>query len=484
MSSPKRVLFLTNAERGQANVFLAVSQELAHLNPSLELHLCSFAPLAKPVAALSAPITFHELKGTTWQNALFNRPEHHFLEYTSKKPTVWNAAEAATIMPRIACPWNHDEMSNMVRQIQSLIKDINPDLVVIDNLLTPAVTVCYPMTTPKWTVLSPNTYKEFILANQPSLAVLWKYPPPRSTMLYPVPFYQIPSVTYQILRYALNIRSPWVHGHAVNLKTNNDIEFSDWGRLTIPPPGLKVILPSRPDIDFPFSLIPDHIKSCGPIVLPAPPVQEADPALADWLARCPTVYVNLGTHASYDANEAAQLASALKLVLEEAEKRGEKLQVLWKLKKKVAIEGKPEAGYEGIEEVLGGLAERVRVVDWLDAEPISILESGKVVCSVHHGGANSYFEAVSTGVPQVVLPVWYDTYDFAQRVEWLGIGRFGNRKAAPRCAAEELGPILVDVVFGDGAVSIRAKAAGLAKACSADGGGRRVATREILDMLA
>lgn len=33
---------------------------------------------------------------------------------------------------------------------------------------------------------------------------------------------------------------------------------------------------------------------------------------------------------------------------------------------------------------------RVRIVDWFEAEPMAVLESGTVVCAVHHGGANSF----------------------------------------------------------------------------------------------
>jgi UDP:flavonoid glycosyltransferase YjiC (YdhE family) len=52
----------------------------------------------------------------------------------------------------------------------------------------------------------------------------------------------------------------------------------------------------------------------------------------------------------------------------------------------------------------------------------------------------------SAGVPQIVLPVWVDTYDFALRVEHLGIGAWGSRTAAPRVEGSELGSALVHVV--------------------------------------
>jgi hypothetical protein len=40
-------------------------------------------------------------------------------------------------------------------------------------------------------------------------------------------------------------------------------------------------------------------------------------------------------------------------------------------------------------------AGRVRVVDWLTLDPLALLMEGNVMCSVHHGGANSFFESTT-----------------------------------------------------------------------------------------
>lgn len=190
-----------------------------------------------------------------------------------------------------------------------------------------------------------------------------------------------------------NAHSPWVIAHARHIRAKIQREYSDWGRVCFDPPkGLKIILPSNAAVDFPFSVVPSHIVSCGPIVRPAPPVEEVDPDLAAWLKRRPTVYVNLGTHASYDDDTAAQLAGALRVLLVEGKKKGEELQVLWKLKKQ---EEDKQPGFTTLLALIGPeWKDHVRIVEWLHAEPISILESGSVICSVNHGGANSYFEAV------------------------------------------------------------------------------------------
>ncbi|KAL0938507.1 2-hydroxyacylsphingosine 1-beta-galactosyltransferase [Colletotrichum truncatum] len=481
MSQRKKILLITNAELGQANVYLAVSQELLSIDPSLDLHILSFKSLEKAVASAVPSATFHELKGATWKEALFTRPEHRFEEICGLHPTMWNAKEAALIMPRVACPWTSEELVDLVQQTESAVKEINADLVIADNLFTPAITVCWKLK-PNWHVLSPNTYREFIMITQPRYEAVWKHPPPRSTIPYPVPFWLIPSAAYQIIQYVRNAINPYVIAHAEYINSKINTEYSDWGRVSFDPPkGLKIILPSNSAVDFPFSVVPDHLVSCGPIVLPGKPLKEADPALEIWLAKRPTVYINLGTHATYEEADARELAGALKILLEAAKKEGKDLQVLWKLKKRGEYRGE---GFAAVLEAVGSeWEEHVRITDWLDADPMSILESGSVICSVNHGGANSYFEAVSAGVPQVVLPVWFDTYDFAQRVEYLGIGKLGSAKHAPKCAAKELGPILKQVVLGASAERFRKKAADLAQTCKAEGGGRAIAARAILKEL-
>jgi len=89
----------------------------------------------------------------------------------------------------------------------------------------------------------------------------------------------------------------------------------------------------------------------------------------------------------------------------------------------------------------------------------------------------------SAGIPQIVLPVWMDTYDFARRAEILGIGRWGNRYSATEwkvCKGKELGSVLVDVLVGGRASLYTRRAKELAELCKRSGGGRVVAARYIL----
>lgn len=152
------------------------------------------------------------------------------------------------------------------------------------------------------------------------------------------------------------------------------------------------LLPSLPELDFPFH-IPDNVVGCGPIVLPSVSLSTVDPELEHWLS-CgsgdsgagPTVVVNLGTHFLFDAPQARALATGLKAVLEQQPD----LRVLWKLKS--AAGGSVVTDHEEVlgEEIKAG---RVRIEQWLKPDPIVVLRHENVVCSVHHGGANSFYEA-------------------------------------------------------------------------------------------
>ena len=77
------------------------------------------------------------------------------------------------------------------------------------------------------------------------------------------------------------------------------------------------------------------------------------------------------------------------------------------------------------------------------------------------------------------MPSWLDCYDYANRVELLGIGRWGSKKSRPKWTAAELSPILVEVALDRSAEFIqRAKA--LALTCGSPERGREHAAAEIL----
>lgn len=72
---------------------------------------------------------------------------------------------------------------------------------------------------------------------------------------------------------------------------------------------------------------------------------------------------------------------------------------------------------------------------------------------VHHGGIGSTSQALHAGIPQVIMPMGFDQFDNASRVERLGVGRAIPRR---RFAAPRLGR-LVAGLLGDAAVRDRCR---------------------------
>lgn len=161
------------------------------------------------------------------------------------------------------------------------------------------------------------------------------------------------------------------------------------------PDGLQILVSTLPELDFPLE-IPSHIIPCGPIVRMAPPLLDVDPELDDWLCKGSTVYINLGSMFQATEGQALEMAVALRALLDTPTGFPDKyqLQILWKLKR--CGEYKVLEPESKIYKVLGKEieADRVRIVDWVSADPIAILQTGHIACSVHHGGANSFNEAV------------------------------------------------------------------------------------------
>lgn len=136
--------------------------------------------------------------------------------------------------------------------------------------------------------------------------------------------------------------------------------------------------------DFPMSIIPSNVVACGPIFLSTAPAVEQDKELATWLEKAPTVLINLGSTVNYDERAATEMARAVKELLETSG-----VQILWKFNKRREF---PDSFLVELQEFI--TQGRLRLEKWIKIDPASLLETGNVVLSVHHGGANCYHEAV------------------------------------------------------------------------------------------
>lgn len=148
---------------------------------------------------------------------------------------------------------------------------------------------------------------------------------------------------------------------------------------------IPLLLQTHPSSDFP-SILPPNAVHCGPILRPSLPISEEDPELATWLARRPTALINMGSLVAFDNATKYQFALAIRTLLDTRPD----IQILWKLQRDTQTDSNESLDCIS-REISNG---RVRIEKWLPVEPISILLSGHVKCFVHHGGSNSYHEAI------------------------------------------------------------------------------------------
>ena len=86
----------------------------------------------------------------------------------------------------------------------------------------------------------------------------------------------------------------------------------------------------------------------------------------------------------------------------------------------------------------------------------------------------------SSGIPQIILPQWYDLYDYAGRVEYLGIGIYANKLVAPSVDTAEFGAALIEVLKPGSVYTQKAQA--LRKLCEEKCGGRYMGARRLWEV--
>ncbi|KAF7596836.1 hypothetical protein BBP40_012436 [Aspergillus hancockii] len=474
------VLFLANSEHGQTNIILAITHELL-VGGGIDVHIGSFPALERRIDKLLADnasaydesyrsrIHFHPIRGPsntdvfirTGKRGAFHPPGYHgaVLGFQSLCEDIWG--------------WTEGEYVDIYNCCVEIVKNVQPSVIAADFFFLQGRDAAYNT---GYTAILINTTSltHIVLGLQPDSAALWKYPLPGTGFPYPLPWHLVPFNTLAVLKtaqmYHGSGRRREIRDWRIRHKIHGRFPFADAWR-----PDRFHLSPALKELDWPME-VPDNILPCGPILLPTASVQKQDPELASWLNNAPTILVNLGTLYAPDPKVAESIATGLKIFLDSW--KGEKVQVLWKLPQHPHDED--DVYIRSIEPLQREAdADRVRIHPWFSVEPMAMLQTGNIVCSVHHGGANSWYEAIQNGVPHVVLPAWQDCYENAARAEWLGIGVYGNKSRAPNIDARELNKALLRVMSNR---SYKDKALDLAKLCQKKEG--RVAGAEKIIELA
>ncbi|KAL3474334.1 hypothetical protein BJX99DRAFT_231662 [Aspergillus californicus] len=482
MTNPT-ILFLTNCELGQATVCLAVAHEFL-VRKSYNVHIASSPLLETAITNLnsraaslsqSAPstATFHPITGRSMVQAI-TATQPYPGSFTTHEIGFWGALNAYPKLMNYVVPWTADEYIASYYSAVEIIQRLKPSLIAVDPLFAQGFDACRHLQC-EYVVLSPNTLKDHVV--QPMLGNLWKYPILCSGYSYPLPWKNVFANAYLAVNLGVTFTQSPIMKSINERRHAEGIQGPYPAISTSGKNAAQLLLASHEETDFP-SYIPENTTLCGPILRPCTPIDQEFPELAAWLSGGPTVLVNLGSIVCLNEIQAWKLASGLRVLLDARPD----IQVLWKLKP--SVEG--NIG-DWISMALRGIIEevkncRVRIEEWLPVDPFSILQTGRVVCVVHHGGANSYNEAMRAGVPQIILPTWFDTFDFAARVEYLGVGVWGSKLKAPAIHGPELGEALIRVLHSEEGTVMREKARSIASKLLASEG-RVVACEKMIELL-
>ncbi|ORY71026.1 family 1 glycosyltransferase [Pseudomassariella vexata] len=417
------VLFFINEEYGLTNVHLDTAQALLEHHPSVTIHVASF-------------------------------PE-------ATKRGIGNLARA---MPIFALPWSAEDHLNIYHAAMQVLLRVDPAVVVLDTYMTPAIDATRQANYVHTIIESNSMIHAFYLA-QPYWSMFWKYPMLGTGFTYPVPWRQIPENIYVTARLVYSFlfdphareKRKYLQEHGIANPASYNLHRPDvpWFTRTMFDAGV------RPEV------VPANVTGVGPIILGVAPAIEQDLELVEWLSKTRTVLVNLGTLFTHNEERATVMAEALEILLLEHTK----VQVLWKLQKCTDF---PDDFARSLKEY----GDRIRITEWLAADPLALLETGHIVASANHGGSSCFHEAIAAGVPQIIIPFWTDLYDFARTAEDSDIGVFATKDTAPQWTVEGLSEAFLRVVHGKESSRMRKNTRRLS-AIAKKNRGRYVTAREI-----
>lgn len=394
-----RILFLTSPEHGQANVQLAVIASLKKQHAhEVDIFLASYEEFRPRVPQGAAFKPIHGRGMTSYLKPTNNDggPLRETVQHITGAPGFFGALSAIRNVMGIIHPETPEDYVKTVQSLEALIDELKPTLAVVDSFLDPArdavISKCLPHV-----LLNPNTLKEMALADQGLCA--FTFPAPCTGYPWPLPLAAVLPNTLALLYSALHL--PLLDANHRAKHAARAAAGYTWPIPLIGPRSGPALCVSHRHLDWPFK-VPEDVLPCGPILQDSLPLEETDRGLDAWVCggERKTVLVGLGSIVRLDEGDARAVLEACGALL------------------------------------------RAR-------EDVQVLRTGRVVAFVSHGGSNSYHEALAVGVPQVILAKWYDCFDFGNRAEWLGIGRWGNKSVAPKINAAELTEALLTVVGAD-----------------------------------
>jgi len=481
----KTILIFSSDMQGTSSAHVAVAFALAQKHPDVSVHYASSPALAPRIAYISAiaanssssgrssdhssatkdannsgaspsppsRISFHTLSGASYRDSVYAATGGS--EGLVHAPGLRGTDGFCRCLMSVADMWSEDDHVAQYKSARAVIEALDPSLIVLDVLMGPAAAAARDARR-KRAVVSPSTISSYAPSVQPGHAMLWKYPFMASGLSYPMrspsAIFTNIALTAKMIACIVRIRSLTAE-KAPALQARGVESVPDL--ISSYDPAVPWITQTLPGAHVDLLNIPDNFFFTGPINLEGVAATAGLDPFIEWVRRAPTVLVNMGSMYEFKEPQLRTMAAAIDKFIGDVPG----VQILWKAK--LAEDIVAERGPGRRDSIAGLLAKlcpqgqedgRVKITEWLDIEPPTLLREKQLVACVHHGGAGGFSDALSAGVPQIIIPQWTDLYDYATLVEYLGIGLWPCRGISPSWEAECLSSALVEVLTtkGDG----------------------------------
>ena len=178
------VLFITNQEHGLSNVHIATAASLLEEWPGIDIHFASFeTTIGDKLGRVDSHVrtrnpsareaTYHQLDGYAYKAAFekaLNLTQDSFIA-----PPATAGIETLVGILKLLSPWDVDDHLHLYHQIRALIDELDPAVVALDTLLTPAADAVRSRNRAH-VFITPQTVVDRFVAAQPRGQLFWKYP--------------------------------------------------------------------------------------------------------------------------------------------------------------------------------------------------------------------------------------------------------------------------------------------------------------------
>ncbi|MGA6161496.1 glycosyltransferase [Amycolatopsis magusensis] len=390
-SSQRPILFVSMIGSGLINTMLVLADELSRRGVE-DLWFATDEARRADVEAIDSgtPVEFFSL-GEHHPDVLSeNWDDETYRKVTQKSRfKARRAIIAKNIDPRQRVP--------KYRKLEEAVEKIQPALMVIDCMCQYGIELAITKKIPY--VLNVPFLPSNVLVSYVPFGKSYAprdFPVPHSGLPYEQNLVQ--KLQNRILQFrtiamglSSGMRKQWMEDAAVRKELGIAPEVA--GQFSRVEHAELALVHTVPELEYPLS-IPDNMKLVGALLPPLP--QAPGSELDEWLsARDSVIYIGLGTNTRLSADQVGA-------VVEVVRRLEGRHHVLWKL---------PKAQQKWLPSTLPA---NVRIESWVPSQ-LDVLAHENVKLFVGHAGGNGFAEGVHFGKPQVLRPMWVDTYDQARR---------------------------------------------------------------------